>query len=425
MSNSKTYLDLLINSKSKSICRYACCGSSISSPCSLAALQIIPPLPSDKKFNFNSIEDAFLTKISGNNPPFIGADVASSILLNIEGNKKTYLWFFGDTLKGTIIDNQRIWEVPLDAPPYSPSTRNSIGIWSIYDNNILSSTLNHYIPTYNNQTGQNGLTYGFFSPIQTDLENDPQNYWPINAININNELYVICERVSALSLTTYGIDVLKLNVSSLEDPKNWTYEFMTTIPGITDTLTIGNAFTKNIDNFIYFYGSKNIPYYYGFVTKISTNNFINNNWINGLQVYNGSGWVLYYSYSIPKTIYSPLPLTSTITYHSFMSKWIMLTINFLIYGPKVGLFYSDNLEGNWNGPIFIYDIPNKYLINSNIVYYAPFFHNEFMENIYSQDIFWSYNINSFNVIDLQTNTFLYTPKIIRTTVNINYKDLCN
>jgi hypothetical protein len=410
MSQSKTYFTLLINNQSKRISQSACCGQAILAPCSLASLGIIP---NKQTYSFKSEENEFLTEVLGNVPPFLGADVAASIFLNSTGNTKTYLWFFGDTFIGNIVSNQRqVQTMP----------RNSIGLWTITNNNFETSTLQHYAPTYSNQPGQNVTTYGFFSPVQTNINTTPQNYWPISAIYINNEMYVICERVLSTGLDMLGVDILKLNTIPYNDPSQWTYEYKSTIPGISNNITIGNAFI-NSDNYVYLYGSINGPKYNGIVTKISYDNFLNGHW-ELLEVYTNNSWSLYYSSAIPKIIYSPLPLTSAIIWHPYMSKWIMLSIDIFVYGNQVGLFYSDKLEGPWDGPIFIYTVPEKYIISYNILWYAPNFHPEFMINNNTNEIYWSYNINSFQASDLITDLSLYTPKIIRTVVNIYNTDTC-
>ena len=92
--------------------------------------------------------------------------------------------------------------------------------------------------------------------------------------------------------------------------------------------------------------------------------------------------------------------------------------NSIFFGPKVELFYSDNLVGPWSEPISIYNIPSSYVINSNIIYYAPNFHPEFMVNNNSNEIYWSYNTYSWDINDLTNNLFLYTPKMIKTLVSI-------
>ena len=74
----------------------------------------------------------------------------------------------------------------------------------------------------------------------------------------------------------------------------------------------------------------------------STNNFILGNW-NLLELYTNSGWKIYNNILIPKQLFYPLALTSTIQWFPFMNSWIILTIDKFIYGPKVALFYSNEL----------------------------------------------------------------------------------
>jgi len=367
-------------------------------------------------FTFTSNENAFLTQILDNHPPFLGADIGSSILLHSNNNTKTYLWFFGDTLLGNINSNQRQWSTLPPSPYLYPSTRNSVGLWTVTNNDISTSVLQHYAPAYTGQPGQNGVTFGFFSPNQPDIINAPLVYWPIAVITINNEIYTLCEKCSATSLNIAGHDIVKLIASPYNDPSQWTYQYLSTIPGVDNNTTIGNALVTD-NNYVYLYGSKNGPNYNGFVTRISFNDFINGTW-NNLQVYNQDHWSMYYTTQLNTFIFTPLTLSSAIIWHNYMSKWIMLSISAYAIGPKVALFHSDSLVGPWTGPIFIYDIPSSYLVNTNIIYYAPNFHPEFMSNNSSNEIYWSYNLNSFDVDDLTNNLFLYTPKVIKTVVSI-------
>jgi len=271
---------------------------------------------------------------------------------------------------------------------------------------------------YTNQPGQNSATFGFFSPIQPDPASPTENYWPISALIINNQIYVICERING-GLNLVGIDILKLNAYPYNDPSQWTYEYLSSIPGITNTLTIGNAFTIGSDNYIYLFGATNNPYN-GIVTRISQNNFVNGNW-NTLQVYSNNQWKLYYSTAIPDIITSSLALTSAVYYSTFIKKWLILNID--VYGPKVGLFYSDYLQGPWIGPIFIYEIPSEYLINDTINYYCPNFHPEFIKN--ANEIYWTYNLNTTGGFgELETDLAIYTPKMIKTIVNIQDTKSC-
>jgi len=379
---------------------------------------VLAPLESPKvnpNFTFVSEQNTFLTEILDNHPSFLGADIASSILLHSTNNTKTYLWFFGDTLLGNINSGKRQWSTLSPSPPLYPSTRNSIGLWTITNNNPSTSVLEHYAPTYTGQPGQNGVTYGFFSPSQPDIDNYPLTYWPIAVIKINNEIYTLCQKCQSTSLNIVGHDIVKLNAIPYDDPSKWTYQYLSTIPGVDNNTTIGNALITH-KNYVYLYGSKNGPSYNGFVTRISSNDFINGTW-NNLQVYYQNQWSPYYTTKLSNFIFTPLTLSSTIMWHNYMSKWIMLSITALI-GPKVELFYSDNLVGPWSEPISIYNIPSSYVINSNIIYYAPNFHPEFMVNNNSNEIYWSYNTNSWDINDLTNNLFLYTPKMIKTLVSI-------
>jgi len=402
--------NFVVNYKAKEKVKGACCNRSILSPCALEALGIRKRPTEKPKYIFNSVVDNDLTNYLGIMTPFLGADIASSIIINKTNVNSTYLWFLGDTFYGNVVDGKRDILVVDNSLIW---TRNSILIWTI-NNDTNKSSVYHYMPEYEGQYGQNKATYGFFSPIQPDPNNPTLNYWPINALIINNNYYIICEKVICTNLTTVGIDILQLNITDINNPSLWTYEYKSSIPTITTTNTIGNTSIVN-NGYVYLFGSKTYNYY-GYVTRIPINDFIDGKW-SSLEIYNGLSW-LSYLYSIPKTIFTPLALTSTIIFNTYLYKYMILSIDWFSVGPKVCLFYSSTIEGPWEGPEYIYDIPSNYLINNNILYYAPFFHQEFQQN--ANEIYWSYNINSFNVKDLVDNLFLYTPKVIKTIINIEY-----
>lgn len=199
--------------------------------------------------------------------------------------------------------------------------------------------LKHYAPTYTGQPGQNGVTYGFFSPSQPDIDNYPLSYWPIAVIKINNEIYTLCQKCQSTSLNSLNIvghDIVKLNAIPYDDPSQWTYQYLSTIPGVDNNTTIGNALITN-NNYVYLYGSKNGTSYNGFVTRISSNDFINGTW-NNLQVYYQNQWSPYYTTKLSNFIFTPLTLSSTIMWHNYMSKWIMLSITAFFLAQRLSYF---------------------------------------------------------------------------------------
>ena len=60
--------------------------------------------------------------------------------------------------------------------------------------------------------------------------------------------------------------------------------------------------------------------------------------------------------------------------------------------------------------------------NPNIFYYAANFHQEFAKNL--NELYWTYNINSFNFEDQFTDINIYTPKMVKTIITINNGNIC-
>jgi len=355
-------------------------------------------------YNFTSIDDnnliiSIYDDITNNNN-FVGADVGASIFLNnsINQGQQYYLWFFGDTLIGSIKNNARIWRNSTN-----PSTRNSIGVWCIENNSPVSNITHIFNYTMNPSL----LNYsGYFNTLELN-----QLYWPIGGININSNIYVINERMYP-NVTIVGIDVFQLNTTIIDDPSQWTINNITTLPGMSDNTTIGNCFIQVL-GYIYLFGSMNHTNYDGIVTRIQEKYFISGNW-SQLQVFTGNlEWNDYYSNEIyPYNIFSPLPLTSCITYSNKYNIWIILIAD-VFYDSGIYLRWSYNLY-DWSESIKIYDIPSSITSNPNNIYYAPNFHDEFNTN--NDEIVWSYNTNSFYPEDLIDDLNLYFPRFVRTSI---------
>ena len=183
---------------------------------------------------------------------------------------------------------------------------------------------------------------------------------------------------------------------------------------MNNNITIGNCFIQ-YDGYVYLYGSNNGVLYNGFVTRITNNNFINGNW-SSLMVYTiNLTWEYYYDINtIPNTIFSPLPLTSAITFNSKFNIWIIIIASSFI-STNIMVRYSSNLI-EWSDEQVIYKVPSSLSVIANSMWYAPNFHNEFNDN--DSEFVWSYNTNSFNVTDLVSDLNLYYPRFIKTTINI-------
>jgi len=124
-------------------------------------------------------------------------------------------------------------------------------------------------------------------------------------------------------------------------------------------------------------------------------------------------WEYYYDINtIPITIFSPLPLTSAITYNTKFNIWMILIASSFI-SNNIMVRYSSNLI-DWSDEQLIYEVPLSISSITNSMWYAPNFHNEFNDN--DNDFVWSYNTNSYNVTDLVSDLNLYYPRFIKTTI---------
>jgi hypothetical protein len=109
-------------------------------------------------------------------PPFLGADVATSIPLSISSNVYS-LWLFGDTITGTMSSGQRT----ITAMP-----RNSVALFQTV-HGVPQSTLAHFIRYATDPDEAKHI--GFWSP-------DEESHWFLPAISTCSELALLVRHIS-------------------------------------------------------------------------------------------------------------------------------------------------------------------------------------------------------------------------------------
>lgn len=185
-------------------------------------------------------------------PPFLGADVATSIPLST-ANGTLALWLFGDTITGEFVSGHR----SIEAMP-----RNSVGL--LFTNSgVPQSVLSHFIryatdPATSNHTGfwsPDEDTHWFFPPAVSlrwmQCAHACSRYWPTSGFDLNGTVFVFAMNMKnfegglfpfalssessynqvqstcasvGLSFCAHaiaGVDVIRVTTFPISDPFQW------------------------------------------------------------------------------------------------------------------------------------------------------------------------------------------------------------
>lgn len=150
--------------------------------CWLAALAAARPA-----LNFSSAPADDLQPLFGIAPPWLGADVATSIPLSCGGSggegggsaADTYLWLHGDTLTGTMVDGARV----VDGMP-----RNSVALLTV--DPATGAPTSGYRHAVRPASKVAPAHVGFWSPA-----NASQWYWPTSGACVNGSVTVLAMRI--------------------------------------------------------------------------------------------------------------------------------------------------------------------------------------------------------------------------------------
>jgi len=328
---------------------------------------------------------------------FLGADCDYSTQYL---NTSTFVWLFGDTLVGSISNNVRnITEMP----------RNSVGLLQITNQNGKKMPTGpiQFFWKYNTS---NPFHQGLFSP------NDPKHWtWVLIAHFLGKDQLVLFgydvymkDSHSPFGFGIGGTSFIQVSNLNPTNALKWRQDSYEIIPVTNENMTIGSASIRHQDD-IYIFGCANKT---TIITKISVKNLSAKkvDWKNNLLFYDSNKNWIPFSTNMKLTNLLPkayAPSESTIYFHPFIKKYIILTIEFMSF--DVMLRYSSEIYGPFSDPVVIYTIPKV----QDYFCYAPKIHQEFSNQ--QSHLIWSYVCNtSLQKLSLDLN--VYTPRIMNTKI---------
>lgn len=243
------------------------------------------------------------------------------------------------------------------------------------------------------------------------------NLWPTNGFLYKNSLYVLMEKTGAkpgvspddfFPFTVVGLTLAKVVNPSLASPDKWDVDF---IPISLFAFPMDNLHITLVthDGYLYFFAENNDK---GKLLRV------NLAFIDSLQDH-------FEYYSLAHTwkqgvrpedmeVVLSAQVGSTITYHEELKKWVM------VCGPgfmnnKIGLRTATSLTGPWSDQTIVYECPeitpgtasyNK----SNFCYFG----RECFQNYdkKGRTMMITYDINTSDFSEINSNTKIYTPKVI-------------
>jgi hypothetical protein len=307
------------------------------------------------------------------------------------------LWLLGDTLTGTISNNQRhITGMP----------RNAIAIMYPYLNQLPH--LDFFI-----RSTPNNPNSGFFTPEDTQSW-----FWPISGIYLENKIYLFAYYVYANGTGAFGYSFHGSTVITITNtttpPAQWDYTY-TQIPGTSNDLIWGTAAILAEDQYLYLLGCNAAD---TFVSRISSANLQSGNWAQ-LEKWShlarnspNPSWNIQPQGSLV-SLFEKIPET-TIQFHPNIQRYFVLNIE--IFTSEIKIIWSDQITGPWSSWEVIYNIPAPWNDTANGVFtYAPKSHPELMTR--QNEIMLTYASNAQKMDWVINHLEIYDPHIFRVIVN--------
>jgi len=312
-------------------------------------------------------------------------------------NSTTTLFVFSDTYVGTKNQQNRM-------EPGMKMVSNSVAVETCLPNG--ETDVKYY---WNNMYAENP------EPIFKTYTKR-YNYWVPGAFMINDNLYVLLEKVAPklgvkpgeiFTFSLLGYTLAKISNPS-DAPDKWKIEYIPLSDFGYPFMSIGPQVKLN--NYIYFFVSR---YDKAQVLIRKQLTFIDNpekpfeyyalnkTWKEGLDTNDMD--------TIVKGFRS-----TTVNYHPEMKQWVMICdVKFM--DNKINMRTAPELTGPWSEEIIIYEIPevtpgNSSYSESNFCY-SP---RECIQNYDSEKhvMLLTYDINNSNFSEINTNPKIYTPKVI-------------
>eukprot|EP01127_Copromyxa_protea_P004276 TRINITY_DN14157_c0_g1_i1.p1 TRINITY_DN14157_c0_g1~~TRINITY_DN14157_c0_g1_i1.p1 ORF type:complete len:376 (-),score=34.43 TRINITY_DN14157_c0_g1_i1:305-1432(-) len=353
-------------------------------------------------FTFSASLDPKLGNFFGpQDSGWLGADVAASIPVPYRNG--TYLWLWGDTLVGSLVNGQRdIRTVP----------RNSISLVQV--DKQTPQLQEFYLKTDPNDPYD--LRFGFFTP--SALPNTTNWFWVYDALIIGKKLYVMASELATndepepWNFETISTGVLIVE-DSTSDPLTWLYTY-NKFPHTEELCALWNGFTMD-ETYVYLTGHANKPGNSPTVlARIETSLFETfkfeeiEYWTN---VSNIQQWKKFTNDSTLQGIFSDYP-PGKLFYHPYMQQWYSVSL-LPLRSSTIVILTANDITGPWSQPKPIFDIPKPWS-GPNLFCYSILPHPEFQTR--QDEIVFSFMCNGPKE-DLTPNLWLYVPQFVRVKIN--------
>ena len=281
-------------------------------------------------------------------PPYLGADIATSIPLS----NGSALWLHGDTLVGSLSPDglsRRFESMP----------RNSVAL------RFTNGTLRHAIRP---ASASNPAHVGFFTPPEPT-----QWYWPTCGAVLSAQLLVFAMRMAdgppgLFPFVLLGTDVLALGPTAAlgNEPLHWPAPAISQLPYLHENLTLGNAVGQDAGT-LYLLGGCGSGARAAFVARIPVEDAAAGRW-TALQQWSSSGqWEGMGSpTSPPQQLFDFVPSEATLTYHAALGVWVVLTVNTFL-SSSITMHTAAAVQGPYTATS-IYTIPAEMLAGGAFCY---------------------------------------------------------
>lgn len=348
-----------------------------------------------------------ITSYLSESPPFLGADVATSIPLSFS-NGSISLWLFGDTITGS-------WEGGHRTIAVMP--RNSVGLFHTIKG-VPQSSFSHFIRYASDPSTLKHV--GFWSP-----DDASHWYWPTAGLELLGDVFVL-----AMNMMDFGgglfpfalssVDVIRVSISPTSDPLQWSSQKIGQLPLPNNQTSLGNAVAVDGDN-VYLIGSfgSNAQ---AFITRISAQDMSTGAY-DRMQLWaNSNTWIPYVDFNVSNVaiLFDFMASETTLQYHDILKAWFVVIVNSFVYGSSVIIRVAASPYGNWSQPIPVFTIPSQFLQQGDFCY-AGKAHPELQTS--EDEIVFSYNCNTPNLDGLVDRDYMYIPQVVRVNATLFRQDV--
>lgn len=326
-------------------------------------------------------------------PPWLGSDIASSILLPDGRN----VWLFGDTLYG----DKRV--VNGDDP-------------QMVNNSIAVSTCKKgkWDIKYTIRRAPDGNFVSFFRPQHANTW-----YWPLDGLYYKGDLWVtlLCERAApkgnafALGFEACGADLARITGISNPDPQKWKVEYFQLVPDGAKSYPTATAVVH--DGHVYLFSMNEVGERPLVATRIPLAGLHEPR--KNLQYLAADGsWKRGFDPKNAKPVMAKGTTEPSIRYHREVNKWVAVMMGPEHPTGRVIFRTADNLLGPWTDGETIYRFPEMKTdapgYDPDVMCYAAKEHPQFEK---PGELVFTYVCNSLKPAKLVPLSHIYYPQTVR------------